>query len=98
MIDLGVLLQIIGIVIWLSIMAPVVVLGSRNIFIFLTFHCVMADNGYEPRAQAMEEIHFDWRCIVCCMVALSPLHLEQQLPGTESVYSDIDSTPWVKHN
>ena len=34
----------------------------------------MADNGghYDPRAQAMEEIHFDWRCIVCCMMALSP--------------------------
>ena len=24
------------------------------------------------RARAMEEVHFDWRCIVCCMVALSP--------------------------
>ena len=61
----------------------------------------MADNAdptqYDPRAQAMEEIHFDWRCIVCCMVALSPLHLEQQhLPGTESVYFDLDNTPWVK--
>ena len=59
----------------------------------------MADNGghYDPRAQAMEEIHFDWRCIVCCMVALFPLHLEQQhLPGTESVYFDLDNTPWVK--
>ena len=32
----------------------------------------MADNGYDFRAQAREEIHFDWRCIVCCMVALSP--------------------------
>ena len=36
----------------------------------------MADNAdptqYDPRAQAMEEIHFDWRYIVCCMVALSP--------------------------
>ena len=34
----------------------------------------MANNGghYDPRAQAMEKIHFDWRCIVCCMVALSP--------------------------
>ena len=34
----------------------------------------MASNGgqYDPRAQAMEEVHFDWRCIVCCMVALSP--------------------------
>ena len=61
----------------------------------------MADNGhptqYVPRAQAMEEVHFDWRFIVCCMVALSPLHLEQQhLPGTESVYFDLDNTPWVK--
>ena len=26
-----------------------------------------------------------------------PLHLEQQhLPGTESVYFDLDNTPWVK--
>ena len=34
----------------------------------------MANNEgqYDPRAQAMEEVHFDWRCIVCCMVALSP--------------------------
>ena len=59
----------------------------------------MADNGgqYDSKAQAMEEAHFDWRCIVCCMVALSPLHLEQQhLPGTDSVYFDLDNTPWVK--
>ena len=59
----------------------------------------MANNGgqYDPRAQAMEKVHFDWRCIVCSMVALSPLHLEQQhLPGTESVYFDLDNIPWVK--
>ena len=59
----------------------------------------MANNEehYNPRAQAMEEVHFDWKCIVCSMVALSPLHLEQQhLPGTESVYFDLDNTPWVK--
>ena len=61
----------------------------------------MADNGdptqYDPRAQAFEDFH--WRYIVCCMVALPPLYLEQQhLPGTESVYFDIDNTPWVKCN
>ena len=59
----------------------------------------MANNGghYDPRAQAMEEVHFTWRCIVCCMVALSLLYLEQQhLAGTESVYFDLDNTPWVK--
>ena len=32
----------------------------------------MEASQYDPRAQAMEEVHFDWRCIVCCMVALSP--------------------------
>ena len=59
----------------------------------------MANNEgqYNPRAQAMEEVHFDWKSIMCSMVALSPLHLEQQhLPGTESVYFDLDNTPWVK--
>ena len=59
----------------------------------------MANNGghYDSRAQAMEEIHFEWRCIVYCMMALSALHLEQQhLPGTKSVYFDLDNTPLVK--
>ena len=46
---------------------------------------------------ALEETYFDWRCIICCMVALSPQNLENQhLPGTESVYFDLDNTPWVK--
>ena len=88
------LLQLIGIAIWLAILAPALILVSKFLF-FL----VMANNGgqYDPRAQAMEEVNFDWRCIVCCMVALSPLHLEQQhLPGTESVYFDLANTPWDK--
>ena len=33
---------------------------------------------YNPRWQALVETYFDWRCIVCCMVALSPQHLENQ--------------------
>ena len=34
----------------------------------------MANNGcqYDTRAETMEEVLFDWRCIVCYMVALSP--------------------------
>ena len=34
----------------------------------------MANNEgqYNSRAQAMEEVHFDWKCIVCSMVALPP--------------------------
>ena len=64
------LLQLIGIAIWLAILAPALILVSKFLFFFL----VMANNGgqYDPRAQAMEEVHFDWRCIVCCMVVLSP--------------------------
>ena len=84
------LLQLIGIAIWLAVLAPALILVSKFLFFFSN-----ANNGgqYDPRAQAMEEVHFDWRCIVCCMVALSPLHLEQQhLPGTESVYFDLDNT------
>ena len=64
----------------------------------------MADNGtdrdptqYDPRWQAIEEVHFNWRCIVCGLVALSPGHLEHQhIPRTESVYYDLDNAPWVK--
>ena len=68
-------------------------------FYFFNLCSLMANNeGHvNPRAQAIEEVHFDWKCIVCSMVALSPLHLEQQhLLGTESVYFDLDNTPWVK--
>ena len=98
--DVGLLLmQLIGLFIWLGVIAPAVMLVSTFRSFFFFFNRLMADNGgqYDPKAQAMEEAHFDWRCIVCCMVALSPLHLEQQhLPGTDSVYFDLDNTPWVK--
>ena len=91
--DLGVIfLQLLRVLIWMSVIMPALILVSNPL---------MADNAdpiqYDHRAQAMEEIHFDWRCIVCCMVALCPLHLEQQhVPGTESVYFDIDNTSRVK--
>ena len=91
-------LQVIGILIWIGVMMPALLLVSKffHLILFLVDLLLMAENAdqYDPRAQAMEEVHFDWRCIVCCMVALSPLHLEQQhLPGTESVYFDLDNTP-----
>ena len=85
---------------------PVVILVSIFLFYFLIdlFHNLheMADHDhdptqYNPRWQALEETYFDWRCIVCCMVALSLQNLENQhIPGTESVYFDLDNTPWVK--
>ena len=44
-------------------------------FYFFNLCSLMANNEgqYNPRAQAMEEVHFDWKCIVCSMVALSPI-------------------------
>ena len=101
MIDLGItFLQLIGVLIWVSVMVPALILVGEFLFFNILVDPLMATNGgqYDPRAQAMEEVHFEWRCIVCCMVALSPLHLEQHLTGTESVYFHLDNTPWVKCN
>ena len=75
--DLGVfLLQIIGLFIWTGVMVPALILVSKIFLFYFIFSNLMADNAdptqFDPRAQAMEEVHFDWRCIVCCMLALSP--------------------------
>ena len=77
MMDLRVLLlQIIGLFIWTGIMVPALILVSKIFLFYFIFSNLMADNAdptqFDPRAQAMEEVHFDWRCIVCYMVALSP--------------------------
>ena len=81
--------QMIGIFIWLIVMTPALILVSRFRLFFKYFSrlLLMADNGvptqYDPRAQAMGEIYFDWRCIVCCMVVLPP----PPSPGTTA-------SPW----
>ena len=68
-----------------------------NFFLLILFlvDLLMAVNAdqYDSRAQAMEEVHFDWRCIVCCMVALSPLHLEQQHLPALNLFILIWTTP-----
>ena len=52
---------------------------------------------YDPHAQALEDNSFDWRCIVCHDIPMSPLHIEMQhLGGDLSVYTDLDGTLWVK--
>ena len=107
------LLCCVGYMVWLVItvmaLSPVIILVSTRLyyiyfFFFVNSFSLMADNGterdptqYDPRWQAIEEVHFNWRCIVCGLVALSPGHLEHQhIPGTESEYYDLDNTPWVK--
>ena len=52
---------------------------------------------YDPHAQALEDNKFDWRCIVCHDIPMSPLHIEmQRLGGDVSFYTDLDGTLWVK--
>ena len=52
---------------------------------------------YDPHAQALEDNTFDWRCIVCHDIPMSPLHIEMQHLGWDlTVYTDLDGTLWVK--
>ena len=55
----------------------------------------MANNGghYDPRAQAMEEVHFDWRCIVYCIVALSPFTWNNSISLALNLFILIWKTP-----
>ena len=53
------------------VFVPVVLLVSLIDFIFLNPFSLIAHNGterdptvYDPRWQAIEEVHFNWRCIV----------------------------------
>ena len=46
--------------------------------------------------QAMEAEYFNWKCLVCNILAKSPLHLEEQFLVEHGVYVDIDETEWVK--
>ena len=62
--DLGVLLlQIIGMFIWTGVMVPALILVSKIFLFYFIFSNLMADNAdpiqFNPRAQAMEEVHFD---------------------------------------
>ena len=44
-----------------------------------------------------EAEYFNWRCVICSIQALSPMHLEDQHMLYEySVYTDVDNVKWVK--
>ena len=89
-------LQVIGILIWIGVMVPALLLVS-NFFILILFlvDLLMAENAdqYDSRAQAMEEVHFDWRCIVCCMVALSPFTWNNSTSLALNLFILIWTTP-----
>ena len=50
-----------------------------------------------PSLSVQEAKYFNWRCVICSRLALSPLHLEEQHMLYEmSVYTDVDNVKWVK--
>ena len=46
--------------------------------------------------QAMEAEYLNWKCLVCNILAKSPLHLEEQFLVEHGMYIDIDGTEWAK--
>ena len=46
--------------------------------------------------QLIESEYFNWKCIICNILAKSPLHLENEFMVEHEVYRDIDGTEWVK--
>ena len=50
-----------------------------------------------PEWQQLQEAqYFNWKCLVCNVLAKSPCYLEEQFLVEHDVYVDIDGTQWVK--
>ena len=50
-----------------------------------------------PSLSVQEAEYFNWKHVICSILALSPLHLEEQHMLYEtSVYTDVDNVKWVK--
>ena len=47
--------------------------------------------------QLIESEYFNWKCIICNILAKSHLHLEDQFVVEHGVYHNIDGTEWVTH-
>ena len=49
-----------------------------------------------PEWQQLQEAqYFNWKCLVCNVLAKSPCHLEEQFLVEHGVYVEIDGTQWV---
>ncbi len=46
--------------------------------------------------QALEAQYFNWKCLICNVLAASPMELENQQMVFDGVYTDIDGSKWVK--
>ena len=64
-----------------------------NSFLFALFF-IMSSVPYWKQAQ--EQSYFNWKCYICCIVAQSPLHLEEQFIVEHGPYKDVNGDMWVK--
>ena len=52
---------------------------------------------YPSDLSIQESKYFNWHCIICSKLALSPLKLEMQhMTYDQSVYDDVNGEKWVK--
>ena len=53
--------------------------------------------SYPTDLSIQESEYFNWHCVICLKLALSPLTLEMQHITYDSVvYSDVNNDKWVK--
>ena len=46
--------------------------------------------------QAQEQTYFNWKCYICCIIAQSPMYLEDQFLVEHGPYKDVNGDVWVK--
>ena len=55
----------------------------------------MASN-IDYQKQALEAQYFNWKCLICNVIAVSPCHLEDQHIVEYGPYTDLDGKKWTK--
>ena len=46
--------------------------------------------------QCQEAEFFNWKCLICHIIAQSHMHLEDQFIGQYGPYTDLDNQKWIK--
>ena len=54
----------------------------------------MSSIPYWQRVEEQE--YFNWTCVICSVLAKSPLHLQDQFLVEHGPYTDLDGEKWVK--
>ena len=52
--------------------------------------------SYPESKQALESQYFNWKCVICSQVAISPFTLEEQHLIEYGPYPDINGDKWIK--